>query len=211
MLVRWIAPSGRCHLWTHLGGVGVFDSLQIPSEHVSFGGELGHGGWRAVVTDGIVTGKRWDSLALIAPLIGRSPAPMPVYSQSFPPNAIREWALTVVPPGNLPVPDLLAFRLPPLINESSTNPTTTATSLAIRKLNRKRDALLDIAMPPCNWVTEVDNILKYTTHRSDAHSVSHPIQPNMYVPLYAIYLWQVLCSPVEQRAAWSTALEFLKH
>lgn len=115
----------------------------------------------------------------------------------------------MVPPEHLTVPELLESRLPPLIKESSVDSATAVSSLSIEKPNCQDETLLDIAMPPRGWVAEVAEVLKDSMHCPEASSIAHPVRPNTYLPFDVVYLWQILRSPVEQRTAWSIALEYL--
>lgn len=125
-------------------------------------------------------------------------------------SEIDEWIRTVIPPMDLLIPDLLTFRLPSLIKETSLSSADAVASLSLESPTVELDALLDIPMPPRKWVSEVSEVLGDHADTVKVNSIQHPTEDSTYLPLSAVRLWDALAGAVEQREAWSVAMQSLE-
>lgn len=131
-------------------------------------------------------------------------------NQTPSPSVIRKQILELVPSPDVLVPDLLTSRLPPLIKETTIDPAAAVSCISLNSPGVELDALLDLPMPPRKWVNELRDALVDLASQEEYKSIKHPTGQDVYLPLSAVDLWESLAVAVEQREAWSVAMQSLE-
>jgi len=114
--------------------------------------------------------------------------------------------LDLIPPPTITVSSLLKKNLPVLLNPSAINlrPAKSCTTNAVARWTVKE--LLDAAIPPRKWLSDLEIILKRNWLTSaGVTSVQHPTISSLYLPLWAGSFWYSLVEAVDQKGKWERA------